>query len=178
MKCRKNKILLRTIIGITICIPHIMYAQNCIMPDAMPVPRKAAEKVDTLKEMALPESIATSASTINAELSMESLINALYKYNVKEKKIVLAQALLETGYFSSSLCIESHNLFGLRHPSDGSYYTFNNWEESVKAYMDDVQYKYNGGDYYAFLKRIGYAEDRNYTKKVRKIADKLNALNI
>ena len=104
------------------------------------------------------------------ELNIENLLSVLEKYNVKFKKIVLAQALLETGYFSSRVCQVYNNLFGLRHPSDGSYYAFDHWEESVRAYRDDVQYKYKGGDYYAFLDRIGYAEDASYTSKVRRLA--------
>jgi flagellum-specific peptidoglycan hydrolase FlgJ len=106
-------------------------------------------------------------------LTVENVLAMLQKYDVKFPKIVLAQALLETGNFSSDLCRVNHNLFGLRHPSDGSYYSFNKWEESVKSYRDDVQYKYTDGDYYAFLSRIGYAEDRNYTSKVRRIANTL-----
>ena len=64
-------------------------------------------------------------------------------------------------------------MFGLRRPSDGSYYRFNNWEESVKAYRDYVQYKYKGGDYFGFLNRIGYASDPNYLSKVRSISNLL-----
>lgn len=178
MKHINNKVVINVVLGIMILIPNSLLAQSNIMPDVMPAPMKSSAVVDTLKEMILPESISSSENALNSDLNIENLISVLEKYNVKEKKIVLAQALLETGYFSSTLCLESHNLFGLRHPSDGSYYTFNNWEESVKAYMDDVQYKYNGGDYYAFLKRIGYAEDRNYTNKVRRIANRLNDINI
>jgi hypothetical protein len=150
------------------------WSQSTIIPDPMPNLAKNDQKSDTLTEMYLPSSMTDEDFHGFAELNIDNLLSVLEKYNVKEKRIVLAQALLETGYFSSPLCMESHNLFGLRHPSDGSYYTFNNWEESVKAYHDDVQYKYNGGNYYAFLKSIGYAEDRNYTSKVRKIAEKLD----
>lgn len=106
-------------------------------------------------------------------LTIQNLYDTLIKYGVKHPKIVLAQALLETGYFSSNVCHRNRNLFGLRHPSDGSYYTFAFWEQSVKAYRDDVQYKYKGGDYYSFLYRIGYAEDINYVDKVRRIASTL-----
>lgn len=104
------------------------------------------------------------------ELTIGNLRKVLERYNIKFQKIVLAQALLETGYFSSDVCRYRNNLFGLRRPSDGSYYIFDNWQESVKAYADYVQYKYRGGDYYAFLDRIGYAEDRYYISKVRRIA--------
>ena len=88
------------------------------------------------------------------------------KSDVKFPQIVAAQALLETGYFTSRVCLENNNLFGLRRPSNGSYYTFNSWEESVKAYKDYVQYKYKGGNYYEFLNRIRYAEDGSYISKV------------
>ena len=66
-----------------------------------------------------------------------------------------------------------NNLFGLRSPADGSYYNFDTWEESVKAYRDYVQYKYRSGNYYTFLNRIGYAENRTYTLKLRKIVGSL-----
>lgn len=109
------------------------------------------------------------AAAVCRELTLQNLLAVLDEYGVKHKEVVAAQAILETGHFTSELCLNAHNLFGLRHPSDGSYYTFDNWEQSVKAYRDDVQYKYQGGDYYAFLSRIGYAQDRRYTVKVRRI---------
>lgn len=110
---------------------------------------------------------------LDMELSIANLYKALEKYDVKFKKIVVAQALLETGYFSSHVCREYNNLFGLRRPSDGHYYEFDSWEESVKAYRDYVQYKYKGGNYYAFLDKIGYAEAGDYIIQVRKIAESL-----
>ena len=102
----------------------------------------------------------------NRELNIENLMATLRQFDVKFPQIVAAQALLETGYFTSRVCLENNNLFGLRRPSTGSYYTFNSWEESVKAYKDYVQYKYKGGNYYEFLNRIGYAEDGSYISKV------------
>ena len=107
------------------------------------------------------------------ELNVGNLAKAIEAYHVKYPKIVIAQALLETGYFTSRVCWEYKNLFGLRRPSDGSYYKFDHWEESVKAYRDYVQYKYKGGNYFQFLDRIGYAEDKTYTMKVRQIVKTL-----
>lgn len=104
------------------------------------------------------------------DLNIGNLASVLDKYGVTHQQVVIAQALLETGYFTSRVCLEKNNLFGLRRPKDGSYYEFDNWEESVKAYRDYVQYKYKGGDYYQFLKHIGYAEDPDYIIKVRQIA--------
>src|SRR5574344_617574 len=106
-------------------------------------------------------------------LNMDRLYAALQKYGIRYPKIVMAQAILETGYFTSKICLDKNNLFGLRRPADGSYYDFDNWEESVKAYRDYVQYKYRNGNYYTFLKRIGYAEDEYYTIKLKQIVASL-----
>lgn len=103
------------------------------------------------------------------ELNIANLAGVIEKYGISHPRIVIAQALLETGYFTSRVCHECNNLFGLRR-KDGSYYEFNSWEESVKAYRDYVQYKYKGGSYLNFLKIIGYAEDPNYIIKVAQIA--------
>ncbi|WP_077195373.1 peptidoglycan DD-metalloendopeptidase family protein [Prevotella ihumii] len=107
------------------------------------------------------------------ELNINNLYQALDRYGVAFPKIVVAQALLETGYFTSNVCLNYNNLFGLRRPSDGSYYRFANWEESVKAYKDYVQYKYKGGNYFRFLGHIGYAKDPKYLYKVKSISSSL-----
>lgn len=154
-------------------MPALPSRADGVDPDVMPAPAQPSRSSVPAGPLVLPESMENDDMLPVAELTLENLYAILEKYNVQCPKIVAAQALLETGNFSSDLCMEGHNLFGLRHPSDGSYYTFDNWEQSVKAYRDDVQYKYSGGDYYAFLRRIGYAEDKAYTKKVKRIADNL-----
>ena len=108
----------------------------------------------------------------HTELNIANLTKAIEKYDISHPRIVIAQALLETGYFTSRVCLECNNLFGLRR-KDGSYYEFSSWEESVKAYKDYVQYKYKGGSYLNFLRVIGYAEDPNYVFKVAQIAKSL-----
>ena len=106
------------------------------------------------------------------ELNIGNLAKVIEQNGLSHPRIVIAQALLETGYFTSRVCLEYNNLFGLRR-KDGSYYRFDNWEESVKAYKDFVQYKYKGGSYLRFLKVLGYAEDSQYINKVIKIANGL-----
>lgn len=106
------------------------------------------------------------------DLTIENLYATLKKHGIKYPKIVLAQAILETGRFRSRVCNENNNLFGLRH-SNG-YYVFDHWEESVIAYKNKVQYKHRDSEnYYAFLKRIGYASAKDYTKRIREIAERL-----
>lgn len=108
----------------------------------------------------------------NKELTVENLYAALKKHGIKFPKIVLAQALLETGNFKSRVCKEQNNLFGLRHSK--GYYSFDHWEESVIAYRDWVQYKHRKGEeYYTFLRRINYAASKTYVYKVREIAENL-----
>lgn len=104
------------------------------------------------------------------EVPNDSLVlKALEYYEVKHSKIVLAQAVLETGHYRSKLCKENNNLFGLYNSSKKEYFKFSHWTESVKAYKTAVQYKYNGGNYYHFLDSIGYAEDSLYISKVKNI---------
>ena len=107
------------------------------------------------------------ASTDNLpELTIPNLLAEIKKNNIKYPKIVLAQAILETGWFKSSVCRNKHNLFGLTNPRTKTYYEFNHWTESVKAYYDKVQYRYKGGNYLLWLDKIGYAEDKTYIRAV------------
>ena len=96
------------------------------------------------------------------ELTIPNLYKEIIRNGILYPKIVLSQAILETGWFRSSVCKNKHNLFGLTNPCTGKYYEFNHWTESVRAYYTKVQYKYKGGNYLLWLDKIGYAEDPNY----------------
>ena len=96
------------------------------------------------------------------ELTIPNLYKEIIRNGILYPKIVLAQAILETGWFRSSVCRNKHNLFGLTNPRTGKYYEFNHWTESVQAYYTKVQYKYKGGNYLLWLDEIGYAEDPRY----------------
>lgn len=103
----------------------------------------------------------------------EGLKKALKYYNIKHPKIVYAQALLETGNFTSDLCTEENNLFGLYNSKTKKYYKFKHWSESVVAYKKYIQYKYKSdSSYYAFLKSIHYASDDSYIKKLHILTSK------
>lgn len=109
------------------------------------------------------------APTFFTQSSEEGLIEALDYYNVQYPQIVYAQALLETGHFTSRVCKEYNNLFGLYNSKIKDYYKFDHWSDSVKAYVDFVQYKYKEGDYYYFLINLPYAEDPNYINKIKSL---------
>lgn len=95
-------------------------------------------------------------------LSVSSLLYEIRKNGIKHEKVVLAQAILETGWFTSNVCRTKNNLFGLTNPRTGEYYEFSHWTESVKAYYTKVQYRYKGGNYLLWLDQIGYAEKKTY----------------
>lgn len=93
----------------------------------------------------------------------------IIRQGIPHAEIVLAQARLETGNFKSRVCREKHNIFGIR--AGKRYKSYRNWRECVADYKKRISSRYRNGDYYAFLRRIGYAEDRAYEAKVRRIAN-------
>lgn len=99
----------------------------------------------------------------------QHLMDALKYYEVKHPEIVYAQAIIETGNFSSNGFKVKNNLFGIM--KGRRLRTFNHWTESIMYYKNNIQNRYKSGDYYAFLKRIGYAENPNYTIHIKKVVD-------
>lgn len=119
--------------------------------------RKFLKKPDRQEKADLPE------------LTIPSLYEEIKRHGIQYPKIVLAQAILETGWFHSNVCQNKNNLFGLRHPRTGKYFEFDHWTDSVRAYYSKVQYRYKGGNYLLWLKRTGYAEDQEYIRAVIKV---------
>ena len=108
-------------------------------------------------------------------LNDENLWTVMLHWDIKHRGIVYAQAILETGYFTSELCREKNNLFGLYDSRKGEFMEFDHWAESVEAYYKYVQFKYDpvkDATYFDFLKRIGYAEDPKYIDKLIEITNK------
>ena len=103
------------------------------------------------------------------ELTIPNLYAEIQRHGIQYPKIVLAQAILETGWFRSHTCRKKNNLFGLTNPRTGKYFEFGHWTDSVKAYYTKVQYRYTGGNYLLWLKKIGYAEDKGYIRAVIKV---------
>lgn len=113
-------------------------------------------------------------------LTIPNLYQEIIRNGIRHPKIVLAQAILETGWFRSPLCRNRHNLFGLTNPKTGKYYEFNHWTESVRAYYTKVQYRYyqrnrikhSEVDYLMWLQEIGYAEDPKYIQAIIQVMKK------
>ena len=113
----------------------------------------------------------TSQNSMPLELTIPNLYTEIIRNGIRHPKIVLAQAILETGWFTSPVCRNKHNLFGLTDPRTGKYFEFRHWTESVKAYYTKVQYRYKGGNYLLWLRKIGYAEDPRYVRSLSRILD-------
>lgn len=124
--------------------------------------RKASLKTELQKKT---DDITKSENNLPG-LTIPNLYKEIIRNGILYPKIVLAQAILETGWFRSSVCKNKHNLFGLTNPHTGKYYKFNHWTESVRAYYTKVQYKYKGGNYLLWLEEIGYAEDPRYVREI------------
>ena len=113
----------------------------------------------------------TSQKSEAPELTIPNLYAEIIRNGIRHPKIVLAQAILETGWFTSSVCRNKHNLFGLTNPRTGKYFKFDHWTESVRAYYTKVQYRYKGGNYLLWLRKIGYAEDPRYVRSLSRILE-------
>jgi len=118
--------------------------------------------------------------TLN-DFSEEKLIELLLSLNVKFPHIVLAQAKLESGHYSSKIYKENHNLFGMKeavvriHTSKGTQFShayYDNWRESVydyafyqSSYLSTLKTE---EEYYVYLDK-SYAEADNYVKLLKSI---------
>lgn len=102
----------------------------------------------------------------------DGLMDALLYLEIPHPKIVYAQAILETGWFTSKGCTKDNNLFGIY--KNGHHEDYDHWKESVRDYKKFISSKYKPNeDYYMFLKRINYAEDPNYNSKLKQIYKKV-----
>lgn len=124
-----------------------------------------------------------STEILEAEFTIEALIAEIGVLNFKYPHIVLAQAKLETGYFTSNIFRENNNLFGMKRPrvrptyavgENRGHAVFEHWQDSVKDYRlyshlyMDFESEWQ---YYNYLARV-YAEDPNYVNKIRYIIRK------
>jgi len=99
--------------------------------------------------------------------TLDSVRTALKYTDLKHQDIILKQSILETGWYKSYSCRKRHNLFGFRYK--GKYLEFDTWQESIDYMIWWQGRHYKGGDYYEFIKKIGYAEDPEYINKLKSI---------
>ena len=114
-------------------------------------------------------------SAINElELNKENFFLVCKIYEVQFPEIVYAQARLESGNFKSKLFQTKNNFLGLYNSKIKDFYEFDHWTDCIKGYKTLLQFKYKGDNnietYYEFLINLPYAQDPNYTQKIRKMA--------
>ena len=123
--------------------------------------------------------------TLN-DFSEDKLIDMLISLNIKFPHIVLAQAKLESGNYSSKIFKENHNLFGMKEArvridtSKGTQFNhayYSHWKESVYDYAF-YQCRYlstlhTEKEYYSYLSK-SYAEANNYVDILKSMVIKEN----
>jgi uncharacterized FlgJ-related protein len=118
------------------------------------------------------------------EFTEDKLYTFIESLNIRFPHIVMAQAVIETGSFTSKMFKAHNNLFGMKCPKSrpttnvgkgGSYAKFENWKQSVidyalfqAAYMSKIRTE---ADYFSYISR-NYAQDSTYIEKVKKIANR------
>jgi len=100
-------------------------------------------------------------------LNKENVLAELKRQQIPHANIVLAQSRLETGNYTSKVCKNKNNLFGIR--KGNKYKSYNSWKESISDYKRLISSRYKNGDYYQFLERIKYAEDKMYIQSLKEI---------
>lgn len=101
----------------------------------------------------------------------EGMRAALEYYEIHHPEIVHAQAIQETGNFTSKLSTRHGNCFGLYNSRRKKYFKYSDWTESVKDYKEKIQNRHKPGeDYFSFLRRIKYAANgKQYVRLLKKI---------
>ena len=95
---------------------------------------------------------------------------------IEHPEIVTKQSILETGWYKCDKCsMRYNNIFGFRLSKNATeenplgYLKFDHWRDSVLYYVKWQKKWYKGGDYYTFLKSIGYATSKTYLSKLKTI---------
>jgi flagellum-specific peptidoglycan hydrolase FlgJ len=117
----------------------------------------------------------------STDFTPELLMSKLDEMNFKYPYIVYAQAMLETGNFTSSTFLKQNNLFGMKRAKSrvttakaepGLHASYESWYMSLidyglfqSRYLSKVV---SEDDYYSYLSE-NYAEDTSYVGKLKKI---------
>jgi hypothetical protein len=119
----------------------------------------------------------------NLAVSNLGLYNEILEMGIEFPDIVWAQAILESGHFTSRVFKENNNLFGMRLPKSRStlakgsrygYAIFEYWQESVGDYWlyQEALFRKKGKmtrtQYLSHLNR-SYASTRDYSKLLAKV---------
>ena len=117
-------------------------------------------------------------------LTHQSLYEQIIKFGIKFPDVVFAQAVLESGNFTSKLFQSANNLFGMKIPTKrestaigqtkSGYSKYDDWNFSVYDYFlwQEYMLKKHGdltkSQYLALLGKI-YAEDKRYVSSIKRV---------
>ena len=162
--------------NLIICLIFIVLPITAGLVKVVCYPEKAAamSKGYTLRDIQMVENLSEKLSFF------DSVYAEILRLNLEHPKIVYAQAVLETGYFTSELFESNNNMFGMR--KSGSrvttsnkikegYKWYPNWRESLLDYaflQSSFYRRKTKEEYFSKLSR-SYAEDPKYTAKLKKI---------
>lgn len=124
----------------------------------------------TKKEYSPPNDTATEIQIDTFALNDINVYDAICDAGIYDPKIVLKQAILETGHFTSVYCKQYHNLFGFM--TNNGCKKFDTYKDCIDYYKRWQKTYYSSKDYdtyYEFLDSINYAEDTTYIDKLKHI---------
>lgn len=167
---------MRKFIFSTLCAISIGCASFAIEPNTdMP-------RFSVVEEMTLLDSYS------NMEVNDMNVLSLLMVLGVQHPYVAMAQMKLESGNYTSSIAVNNNNYFGMRHPAQritvslgnrNGYARYRNWAYSVLDYaLWQRKYAYNLS-VEAYLTKLGntYAQDPNYTAKIKNMARNLENKN-
>ena len=140
------------------------------------------EKIDPTK---LTESEVILVLEHENKFTPEKLQRLLTKLNFVHSDIVYAQAVQETGRFTSTIFKENNNLFGMKVANQRcttnqgvsrGHAKYNTWTDSVidyAMYQSKYTSRFTREQYFQYLEKY-YAEDPTYVKRLRTIIKRLN----
>lgn len=121
------------------------------------------------------------------QFSEDKLVAKLKELNFKYPHIVLAQAKLESGNFTSHVFEVNHNMFGMKEATsrlnlakgtDNGHATYATWEDSVMDYAlwctTYASKAQTEEQYYQILSEVGYAENPTYIQKLKEMVEREN----
>lgn len=99
---------------------------------------------------------------VELDLTYDNILSQMAENGLKHPDILMRQIKLETGNLKR---IKGNNLFGFR---KDDYLSFDTWIDCIKYAKVWQDKRYKGGNYYAFLVKINYAEDPLYIEKLKR----------
>lgn len=139
------------------------------------IPGPTIQKVVNVKKSV------TYSAVDDLPFSEENLRAVIKKYGIRFPDIVMAQAKLETGNFTSNIFIKNNNLFGMKLAKSrltvatGERYghaRYDHWTYSVMDYalfQSTYAHKIRTKDKYFLYLQRNYAECKTYVNKLNKI---------